>query len=115
MDTQEIFARVIRDYDNHVVSLVEEGYPLQSLNVSKAHYSMLYIKRRIKDISKEMKKSSEKAALNAEEWVNRVRAELQGFVTKWSERAERGLNRWVLSSGRKGSNLLSAIREISKR
>ena len=92
--TDEIIARVIRDYDTHVDKLLQEGYHHSALRISKASEISRKCKGRLKKIKDRLWKGGF-CCQRFEDSVDLARRHLRNTFTEWSDAHEQILSVWM--------------------
>ena len=94
IDSDAIFARVIRDYDSHLENLLQAGFKAQDLNVPKRKEIGIMCRRNLRKVKKAV--CSERFSLESiEKALDASRRWLQTVVSDWGEVQERNLRRWL--------------------
>ena len=94
IDSDEIFARVVRDYDSHIENLLQAGYKSTDLNVSKSKETGILCRRNLRKVKKAV--WNERLSLESvEKALDASRRWLQEVVSDWGEVQERRLRKWL--------------------
>ena len=109
--TDELIARVVRDYDFHVDNLLQVGYHHSSLKISKASEISILCKRKMKQIKQDL--WSQGCSLSKFELsVDTSRRFLQKKFSGWSESHEQVLSSWLRKFRSSTSVLFTLLKEI---
>ena len=93
IDSTEVFARVIRDYESHLEHLLQAGYKNSALNVSRPKSVSVLCKRKIKRIKERLWKFVPSFSL--EDSIDQARKSLQTTFNNWTEAQENVLRSWL--------------------
>lgn len=93
IDSTEVFARVIRDFELHLEHLLQVGYKNSALNISKPKSISILCKRKVKQIKNRLWNCV--PSLSLEESIDKARKSLQTTFTNWTETQESILRSWL--------------------
>lgn len=111
MDTDEIMIRALRNYDNLIGKLLDEGYDSHQIGVSGAKVMVVKLKKQLKQLEKITKSKGIDYSLKAEELVDQSRARIRCFVADWTEKSENGLKKWAYHCKNKAKHLIKVLKE----
>ena len=94
LSTDDIIARVIRDYDTHVDNLLQLGYDHNTLKISKVSEITIKCKRQLKKIKNNFWKEGF-CCRRFENSIDSARRKLRNIFTEWSDSHEQILERWL--------------------
>ena len=111
ISTDELIARVVRDYDFHVDNLLQLGYHHSSLKISKANEISIMCKRKVKHIKQELWRKGCSLG-NFEDSVDSSRRFLQRKFSNWTESHEKVLMNWLRKFQSSTTVLFTLLKEI---
>lgn len=107
ISSDEIIARIIRDYDNHVSNLVALGYHRSTLGISKFTELSVRCKQQLKSIKKSLW-NSKMGPKGIESALDKCRKVIQDTSNSWCDRQEQILRTWLGHSST-GVNILQRL------
>lgn len=111
LSTDELIARIIRDYDTHVDNLLQVGYHHTSLKISRATEVNYTCKRKLKQIKKDLWRGG--FCVNRLEYsVDSARKQLRNCLTDWNEGNEVILTNWLRRLKGSTSILFRLLKDI---
>ena len=107
ISSDDITARIIRDYDNHISNLVNLGFHRSSLGISKLTELSVKCKQQLKSIKKSLW-NSKVCPKGIESALDKCRKAIQDTSTSWCDRQEQILRTWLGHSST-GVNILQRL------
>jgi hypothetical protein len=109
VESEEIFARVVRDYDKHVENLLSEGFDWREVGVSRVRKGVVLCKRNLRTVKKALW-GQRVSGYSLDAAVDTARRWLQGNVSDWTERQEKTLRKWMGRCRSETSSLFAALK-----
>lgn len=107
ISSDEIIARIIRDYDNQISNLLSLGYHRSTIGVSKLTELSVKCKQQLKSIKKSLW-NSKLGPKGIESALDKCRKIIQDSSASWSDKQEKILRSWLEHSSA-GVNLLQRL------
>lgn len=93
IDSTELFARVLRDYESNIGKLLQVGYKSSALKVSKPRSFSILCKKRINSIKNSF--WTRISSISLEDSLDSARRSLQSVFSDWGDAQENILRTWL--------------------
>lgn len=94
IDSTELFARVLRDYESNIEKLLQVGYKNSALKISKPHSVSVICKKKISNIKNSF--WNRLSSVSLEDSLDSARRYLQNAFSDWGDAQENLLRSWLI-------------------
>ena len=110
VDSDEIIARVLENYDSHALQLIAKGFDPQRFGLSSRGYIALQLRHSVNTLTRSFRNKVWTSTHSLEQQLDCCRLHLQKTVGTWTELTETALRDWLCGAGTGCKQLLRALR-----